>query len=263
MHIRPAAVAGSFYPADAAALTRTVDTMLAAARLPAGLRPSRIVIAPHAGYIYSGPTAAHAYMALPQRIRKLAVLGPVHRVPVRGLALPGCDAFATPLGDIVLDRPLCAELSRLPGVSINEAVHRDEHALEVHLPFLQRRFGTFSLVPLAVGDAMAAMVGVIIDRLRREPDLAIVISSDLSHYHDYATACRLDARTVDDILAGRTLADYRQACGAAPINGLLRSLRSAPLEPALLQLCNSGDTAGDRERVVGYAAIAFQEPAGA
>jgi AmmeMemoRadiSam system protein B len=123
--------------------------------------------------------------------------------------------------------------------------------------------GTFSLVPLAVGDAMGAMVGVIIDRLRREPDLAIVISSDLSHYHDDDIARRLDARTVADILAGRTLADYRQACGAASINGLLRSLRSAALDPKLLHLCNSGDTAGDRERVVGYAAIAFQEPADA
>ena len=241
MRIRPAAVAGSFYPADAATLTRMVDTMLA-------------------GYIYSGPTAAHAYMALPQGIRRVAVLGPVHRHPLRGLALPACDAFATPLGTVPLDRPLCEELARLPSVSINDAVHRDEHALEVHLPFLQRRMGDFNLVPLAVGDAMGAMVGVIIDRLRREPDLAIVISSDLSHYHDYDTARRLDARTVDEILAGRTLADYRQACGAAPINGLLRSLRASALEPRLLQLCNSGDTAGDRERVVGYAAIAFQEP---
>ena len=263
MHIRPAAVAGSFYPADATILTRTVDTMLDAARLPDGLRPCRIVIAPHAGYIYSGPTAAHAYRALPQGIHKVAVLGPVHRHPVRGLALPGCDAFATPLGAVPLDRPLCDELARLPGVSINDAAHRHEHALEGHLPFLQRRLGAFSLVPLAVGDAMAAMVGVIIDRLRHEPGLAIVISSDLSHYHDYDTARRLDARTVDDILAGRTLADYRQACGAAPINGLLRSLRASALEPKLLQLCNSGDTAGDRERVVGYAAIAFQEPANA
>ncbi|HXH64475.1 MAG TPA: AmmeMemoRadiSam system protein B [Mariprofundaceae bacterium] len=260
MRIRPATVAGSFYPADAAELTRTVDTMLAQVSLPAGVHSSRIIIAPHAGYIYSGTTAARAYKALPAGTRKVAILGPVHRVPLHGLALPDCDAFATPLGAIPLDRPLCNELIRMPGVSIFDAAHRHEHGLEVHLPFLQRRLGEFSLIPLVVGDASAAQVGAVIDRLRREPDLAIVISSDLSHFHDYASARNLDQYTVGNILAGRMLTNHEQACGATPINGLLHSLKSAPLEPVLIHLCNSGDTAGDRDRVVGYAAIAFQEP---
>jgi AmmeMemoRadiSam system protein B len=260
MRIRPAAVAGLFYPADAAVLTRTVDAMLAGASLPAQAQPSRIVVAPHAGYIYSGHTAAHAYQALPRGTRRVAILGPVHRVPVRGLALPDCDAFETPLGVVPLDRALCDALARMPGVGIVDAAHRHEHSLEVHLPFLQRHLGDFSLIPLAVGDATAAEVGAVIDRLRREPDLAIVISSDLSHYHDDATARRLDRQTVDTILAGHASVSHAQACGATPINGLLHSLQHAPLEPMLLHLCNSGDTAGDRERVVGYAAIAFREP---
>lgn len=260
MRIRPSAVAGSFYPADATALTRMVDNMLAQVSLPAGVKPSRIIIAPHAGYIYSGTTAARAYKALPADTRKVAILGPVHRVPVHGLALPDCDAFATPLGTIPLDRPLCDELVRLPGVGIFDAAHRSEHGLEVHLPFLQRHLGEFSLIPLAVGDASATEVGAVIDRLRREPDLAIIISSDLSHYLDYTSARNLDKRTVNDIVARRMLLNHEQACGATPINGLLYSLRSAPLDPVLIHLCNSGDTAGDRDRVVGYAAIAFQEP---
>jgi MEMO1 family protein len=261
MRIRPSAVAGSFYPADAATLTRMVDKMLAQVSLPAGVHASRVIIAPHAGYIYSGTTAARAYKALPEGTRKVAILGPVHRVPVHGLALPDCDAFETPLGVVPLDRPLCDELARMPGVAIFDAAHRHEHGLEVHLPFLQQHLGEFSLIPLLVGDASPAQVGAVIDRLRREPDLAIVISSDLSHYHDYASACNLDKHTVSEILSGKMLHNHEQACGATPINGLLQSLKSAPLDPVLIHLCNSGDTAGDRERVVGYAAIAFQERA--
>jgi hypothetical protein len=259
MRIRSSSVAGSFYPADATVLTRTVDKMLAQVSLPAGVHASRVIIAPHAGYIYSGSTAARAYKALPRGIRKVAILGPVHRVPVHGLALPDCDAFETPLGVVPLDRPLCDELIRMPGVGIFDAAHRYEHGLEVHLPFLQRHLSEFSLIPLVVGDASVAEVGAVIDRLRREPDLAIVVSSDLSHYLDYAGACNLDRKTVSDILAGKILHSHEQACGATPINGLLHSLQHAPLEPVLIHLCNSGDTAGDRDRVVGYAAIAFQE----
>jgi len=260
MRIRPPAVAGSFYPADAAALTRMVDNMLAQVSLPAGVHASRIIIAPHAGYIYSGTTAARAYKALPAGTRKVAILGPVHRVPVHGLALPDCDAFATPLGTIPLDRPLCDELIRMPGIGLFDAAHRSEHGLEVHLPFLQRHLGEFSLIPLLVGDASAAEVGAVIDRLRREQDLAIIISSDLSHYLDYTSARNLDKRTVADIIGRRMLHNHEQACGATPINGLLYSLQSSPLDPVLIHLCNSGDTAGDRDRVVGYTAIAFQEP---
>jgi MEMO1 family protein len=261
MRIRPAVVAGSFYPADTAVLARTVDAMLAEAGMAEGASTSHIVIAPHAGYIYSGHTAAHAYRALPQSTRRVAILGPVHRVPVRGLALPDCDAFETPLGVVPLDRELCDDLAKMPGVAIINAAHRLEHSLEVHLPFLQRYLHDFVLVPLAVGDASPELVGAVIDRLRREPDLAIVISSDLSHYHDDATARRLDRQTVDTILAGHAPIRHDQACGATPVNGLLRSLQRAPLDPMLLHQCNSGETSGDRDHVVGYAAIAFREPA--
>ncbi|MDR1994269.1 AmmeMemoRadiSam system protein B [Azonexus sp.] len=256
---RPPAVAGMFYPAAASTLRASVDALLAAAPALPMAQPKAIIV-PHAGYIYSGPTAARAYAALApwrQHIRRIVLLGPTHRVAVRGLALPTVQAFATPLGDIRLDGPAMAALDELPQVSRNDAVHALEHSLEVQLPFLQRCFDDFTLVPLAVGDAEPEEVAEALERLWGGDETLLVISSDLSHYLPYATAQQVDGDTCRHILDFDARVHPRQACGAYPINGLLLAAHRHGLQARLLACCNSGDTAGDRERVVGYAAFAF------
>lgn len=259
---RPPAVAGMFYPGAPATLQATVDGLLAAAPAVAMAQP-KAIIAPHAGYIYSGPTAARIYAALaPWRrtIRRVVLLGPTHRVAVRGLALPACQAFATPLGTIALDAAAMAQLDELPQVHRNDAAHALEHSLEVHLPFLQRALDDFTLVPLAVGDAPPEAVAEVLDCLWGGAETLIVISSDLSHFLPYATAQQVDGNTCRHILALDAHIDPEQACGAYPINGLLLAARRRSLQAQLIDLCNSGDTAGDRDRVVGYAAFAFHPP---
>lgn len=260
--IRPAAVAGMFYPGDACALADAVGTLLgAAAPVPACAQP-KALIAPHAGYIYSGPVAASAYVLLKpykQTIRRVVLLGPCHRIAVRGLAVPHANAFATPLGDIPLDQEAIAAALILPQVLRHNAAHAEEHSLEVQLPFLQAVLDDFSLVPFAVGDATPAEVAEVLDLLWGGPETLIVISSDLSHYHGYADAQRRDLHTADAIAHLRLLADHNQACGATPINGLIEHARRRGLKPQLLDLRNSGDTAGDRAHVVGYASFAFME----
>ena len=260
LRIRPPAVAGAFYADSAGALHRELDDALAQARpmsLPAA---PKALIVPHAGYVYSGPIAATAYRSLAavrERVRRVVLLGPCHRVAVRGLALPGVDAFDTPLGRVLLDVDAIRALAGLPQVVVSPAAHAREHSLEVQLPFLQRWLADFTLVPLAVGDASAAEVAEVIERLWGGEETLVVVSSDLSHYHRYDDARAIDAATVRAILAGDTGLDHEQACGATPIAGLLEVVRRRGLEPQLLDLRNSGDTAGDRSRVVGYAAIAF------
>ncbi len=259
--IRPPAVAGTFYPASAPALAQELEVYLATAK-PPPLRP-KALIAPHAGYMYSGPVAATAYALLrplKDSVRRVVLLGPAHRVWVPGLALPGADAFRTPLGDIPLDQDAMAEIAPLPQVEVNPAAHAMEHSLEVHLPFLQAVLGTFSLVPLVVGGATPRQVEEVLDRLWGGPETLIVISSDLSHYLPYAEARARDADTVAAMMRLDTSLVGDQACGAHPVNGLLSLARRRGLEPHLLDLRNSGDTAGDRARVVGYAALAFTEP---
>lgn len=260
--IRPTAVAGSFYPEHAATLGEQIRDFLATAG--SGERretPPKAVIVPHAGYIYSGPVAASAYRRLElhaRPIRRVVLLGPVHRVPVRGLALPDADGFATPLGVVPIDDAAVAALSDLPQVTVSRAAHEHEHSLEVQLPFLQSVLGAFKLIPLAVGDATAEEVAEVLDRLWGGAETLIVVSSDLSHYLSYDEACRTDRHTIDAILAldpgGVT---HHQACGGTPVNGLLRAARTHGLRARLLDLRNSGDTAGDRDQVVGYAAITF------
>jgi len=259
--IRPPAVAGMFYPANAATLQADVDRLLAAAPTPTMAQPKALIV-PHAGYIYSGPTAARAYAALaPWRstIRRVVLLGPTHRVAVRGLALPASDAFATPLGEVRIDVAARTALAGLPQVAISDPVHAQEHSLEVHLPFLQRALDDFSLLPLAVGQASPEAVAEVLERLWGGPETLLVISSDLSHFLPYATAQQVDGETCRHILALATDIDPHQACGAFPVNGLLLAAQRHGLQPTLLDLCNSGDTAGDRQRVVGYAAFAFHE----
>jgi len=267
MHtIRPPAVAGSFYPAQATVLASTLASLLAAARSGQAAKDApvpKVLIVPHAGYIYSGPMAARAYAQLDSMhdtVRRVVLLGPVHRVPVRGLALPGTAAFATPLGEIAIDQDAVAALRHLAQVVVSPAAHAQEHSLEVQLPFLQTVLADFKLLPLAVGDASPGEVAQVLETLWGGTETLIVISSDLSHYLPYRAARNTDRETVERILALDGPLSHEQACGGTPINGLLLAARHHPLEPQLLGLCNSGDTAGDKQRVVGYAAIAFTEP---
>jgi MEMO1 family protein len=251
-----------FYPADADSLRATVRQLLAAATTSPGPQP-KVLIAPHAGLVYSGDTAAAAYARIaPFRdaIRRVVLLGPAHRVRLRGLAAPAAAAFATPLGQVPLDRASLRALLALPQLSISDSAHAEEHSLEVHLPFLQETLGSFELVPLVVGEASREDVAQVLDRLWGGAETLIVVSSDLSHYLPYARACARDAFTAEAILQLRPDIDHDQACGATPINGLLQLARSRRLKPLLLALRNSGDTAGDKARVVGYAAFAFDEP---
>jgi AmmeMemoRadiSam system protein B len=261
--IRPAAVAGLFYSSDRNELAQMLDAMLdvAAQSLPAAAIPTAI-IAPHAGYVYSGPIAASVYARVKParaRIRRVVLLGPTHRVAVRGLALPDSDAFDTPLGTVPLDAESVALLHTLPHVTVSSSAHAFEHSLEVHLPFLQSVLDSFTLVPLAVGHAEAAQVAQVLEALWGGPETLIVVSSDLSHYHSYHEAQAIDQRTTDDILRLATDITHEQACGATPVMGLNLAAQRRGLRPQLLDLRNSGDTAGDRERVVGYGAFAFFE----
>jgi len=224
----------------------------------------KALIAPHAGYIYSGPVAAHAYDALsPARgiVRRVVLLGPVHRVPVRGLALPDADAFETPLGRVPVDRAAIEALADLPQVVVSTRAHALEHSLEVQLPFLQRVLGEFALVPFAVGDASVNEVGAVIERLWGGPETLIVVSTDLSHYHPYRVAVQVDAETLARIEALDSDIRHEQACGATPLNGLLAVARAKGMTIRRLSACNSGDTAGGRDQVVGYSAFALYEGA--
>ncbi len=260
---RPAAVAGMFYPGSARELSEAVDGALAAAGPSAGTgRAPKAVIVPHAGYVYSGLVAASAYARLaPARgtVSRVVLLGPCHRVPVRGLALPAAKVFETPLGTMRVDPSAADAISGMPGVTVSEAAHAEEHALEVQLPFLQRVLGDVAIVPLVVGAASVAQVADVLERLWGGPETLIVISSDLSHYHRYEDAQAIDAATVQAILGLDTALDHEQACGATPIAGLLEVARRRNLVPELLDLRNSGDTAGDKRRVVGYASFALRE----
>ncbi len=255
--VRAPAVAGLFYPAAAAALATEVDRLLARAPAATGPVPKALIV-PHAGYPYSGPIAASAYARLrPARdiIRRVVLLGPAHRDWFEGLALPSAGAFRTPLGDIPIDRAAALTLGALPQVTMRDDAHKAEHSLEVHLPFLQRLLPSFSLVPLAVGEAGAEEVAGVLAAVWGGRETVIVISSDLSHYHEYDSACRLDRDTADAIerLDGGFLSGER-ACGYIPIRGLLHeaSRRGLPVNRADLR--NSGDTAGSRKEVVGYGA---------
>jgi len=261
--LRPAAVAGAFYPADPRALSSEVGEMLDGVEaLAPRLGFPKAVIAPHAGFIYSGPVAAHAYDALtPARgiVQRVVLLGPVHRVPVRGLALPDTDAFATPLGRVPVDVAAVKTLADLRQVVVSARAHALEHSLEVQLPFLQQVLGEFQLVPLAVGDAGAKEVAEVIERLWGGPETLIVVSTDLSHYHPYREATRIDAETLTRIEAFATDIRHEQACGATPLNGLLGVARARGMTIRRLMACNSGDTAGGSDHVVGYSAFALFE----
>lgn len=262
---RQPAVAGAFYPGNKQVLASDIDTLLEAVKPDHCSVCPKAIIVPHAGYIYSGQTAAAAYARLSSHrntIKRVILLGPVHRVPVRGLALPGVDTFATPLGEIELDHSAIASLTGMRQVLVSPAAHALEHSLEVQLPFLQTVLDDFKLVPLAVGDATPVEVAEVLDTLWGGPETLIVISSDLSHFLPYHTAQMIDRETAQSILDMGGPLTHEQACGGTPVNGLITAATRHHLRPQLLDLCNSGDTAGDKDRVVGYASFAFMEETG-
>ena len=260
--IRKPAVAGTFYPDDAETLRAEVRGYLDAAGTPAGPAP-KALIAPHAGYRYSGAIAARAYARLKpdaDKITRVVLLGPCHRVAVRGLALSGADAFATPLGQIPIDKDAEDLIRGLPGVADFPPTHQQEHALEVHLPFLQELLGDFKLVPIVVGEADPSMVAAVLEKLWAGPETLILISSDLSHFLDYDAARDIDQRTCDAItaLAPENI-ERGGACGRFPVGGLLHLAKARGMRVETIDLKNSGDTAGTKDRVVGYGAWAFYD----
>jgi len=252
------AVSGLFYPQNAPDLDRTLDGLLKGAPLDAPV--PKAVIVPHAGYIYSGAVAAQAYRALAPAagtLRRVLLFGPSHREWFRGLAVPCVSAFATPLGPVTVDRAALAQLSGLASVVASDSPHTREHSLEVQLPFLRRVLPAASIVPVLIGEASAAAVETVMNTLWGGPETVIIVSSDLSHYHRYEEARQLDQATATAILDGRADLDGDEACGCVAVNGLLRAARRHGLRARLFDLRNSGDTAGTRDRVVGYGAFGF------
>ncbi|SES76195.1 hypothetical protein SAMN05216326_10377 [Nitrosomonas marina] len=256
--IRKPAVAGLFYPDDAHRLSQDIRVLINSAR-KYDLTPKALIV-PHAGYIYSGAVAATAYrtlLAVAESIKRVVLLGPSHRVVLHGLALPGVACFDTPLGSVHVDIESARAISDLSQVIISTDAHLLEHSLEVQLPFLQQVLTEFKLLPLAVGVASAEDVAEVLDKVWGNDETLIIVSSDLSHYLPYPVAQKVDKTTVQTILQLRQPISHEQACGATPVSGLIAVARRRHLKPHLLDLRNSGDTAGSREQVVGYAAIAF------
>jgi MEMO1 family protein len=260
MKIQPPVVAGQFYPADPDELRMMVSQLLSAADLRLD-HPPKALIAPHAGYIYSGATAGVAYAQLAtvaDRVSRVVLLAPSHRVGFRGIAYSNAEQFRTPLGDIDVDLEWLAKILGLPQVLLMDEAFTQEHSLEVHLPFLQETLSNFKLVPLVVGEADPVSVSEVLDRLWGGPETLIVVSSDLSHYLNYASAVAIDAKTSTAIEKLQPeMISAHQACGRAPISGLLLSAQRNNLHVTTLDLRNSGDTAGSHDRVVGYGAYAF------
>ncbi len=259
MIVRKPAVAGYFYPANPNELRQMVNQFLSDAQTINHI--PKAIIAPHAGYIYSGPVAASAYASLNpirHKIKRVILLGPAHRVYIRGLALSSATSFATPLGEIEIDQDAVNLISELPQVSLSDAAHSEEHSLEVHLPFLQILFKDFLLVPLVVVETSPQEVAEVLELLWGDEETLIVISSDLSHYHDYDTANKIDRMTTKAIenLQLEKIGSH-QACGCMPLRGMLLIAREKNLQVETLDLRNSGDTAGSQDRVVGYGAYAI------
>ncbi|MGI0117194.1 AmmeMemoRadiSam system protein B [Zooshikella sp. RANM57] len=258
MSIREPAVAGMFYPAQAEHLQRSIHEMLAeVAACKAESSPPKMIIVPHAGYIYSGPIAASAYQRLKPfagTYQRVILLGPSHRFAFQGLALSESEAFKTPLGVIPIDLTAVEAISGCAGVISTDQAHRYEHSLEVQLPFLQLMLEHFTLVPIVVGLASADQVANVINKLWGGPETLFVISSDLSHYHDYMTAKQLDTETTHKILKLSHNLNGEQACGCFPLNGALLCAAQHHLTATSVDLRNSGDTAGSTDAVVGYGA---------
>lgn len=260
--IRPPAVAGLFYPGQPAELRHAVTEYLAQAPEPANAPPKALIV-PHAGYIYSGGIAAAAYSQIAQcrsQIRRVVLIGPSHRVYLQGMAVPRAEAFQTPLGMVPIDRELKARALAHPQVVEADEPHAHEHCLEVQLPFLQTLLDDFTLLPVALGLAPPSAVAALLADVWGGHETLILVSSDLSHYLSYDAARKLDSVTIDAILRYDTHLTGEQACGCTGINGLSHLARQRGLSIAEIARCNSGDTAGDRYRVVGYGAFGLHEP---
>ncbi|PIP02229.1 MAG: AmmeMemoRadiSam system protein B [Zetaproteobacteria bacterium CG12_big_fil_rev_8_21_14_0_65_54_13] len=256
MSVRPAAVAGLFYPADRAELRSAIANELGSAAY-CGCYPKALIV-PHAGYIYSAPTAACAYAALKNApVSRVILVGPAHRVAFHGVAVASSSAFRTPLGDVPLAVDVPELASRFDCVCVHDSAHAMEHSLEVQLPFLQMVLGSFELLPLCVGAVEASELAAVLESLRGDQQTLFVISSDLSHYHPYEQARILDHATIGHILAGRAV-DHEQACGATGINAMGMVAQQHGMRARLLDYRNSGDTAGDHDRVVGYASLVYE-----
>jgi hypothetical protein len=258
--VRTAAVAGTFYPSHPATLNRDLATMLTDAKTDS--RSPKAIIAPHAGYIYSGAIAASLYARVrngASKIHRVVVMGPSHRVGFKGIAASSADSFRTPLGDIPIDREAIKRVVGLPNTGILDAAHQYEHSLEVHLPFLQTVLDDFTLVPLVIGDAAAEDVARVLKALWGGDETLVVISSDLSHYKPYREAQRADEETCRKIEALETDIQGDQACGCRPINGLLQVARDTGLTIEAIDIRNSGDTSGAQDSVVGYGAFVVYE----
>jgi AmmeMemoRadiSam system protein B/AmmeMemoRadiSam system protein A len=260
--IRPPAVAGSFYPAEPAALRQQLMNLLGEA--PANDLPGlKVLLVPHAGYVYSGGVAARLYVSLlgcAAKIKRVILLGPAHRVALTGMAVPAALAWATPLGQSTIDQAARAQVVQAGLAVIDDQPHVAEHSLEVQLPFIQTLLPEASILPVAVGNCPPEQVAALIDLLWGGAETLIVLSSDLSHYLPYADARAIDQATVARLLAASGGLQGKQACGARPLNGFLQVASRRKLEPRLIDLRNSGDSAGDKTRVVGYASIAYSEP---
>ena len=258
--VRDPAVAGRFYPANAEALRTAVQSYLQSARTAESVPKG--IIAPHAGYVYSGPIAGKAHSVLRplrDRVERVILFGPSHFVRVSGLAVPSSDTFLTPLGPVPIDTNAVRQALTLPQVIVNDAAHSREHSLEVHVPFLQEVLGAFQLVPFAVGEATPDQVAEVMELLWGGPETLFVVSSDLSHFHDHDTAALLDAQTsrLIESLRFEDLSGER-CCGFKAIGGLMQAARARGMHARTLDLRNSGDTAGPRDRVVGYGAYVVE-----
>ena len=260
--VRPAAVAGTFYPARGDELRRVIAACFEGARRPAhqARRPPKVLVVPHAGLVYSGPVAASAYALLAdagEQVRRVVLMGPSHRVPLRGMAVPSVDAFETPLGRVAIDAAARDVALTAPGVVVDDAAHAWEHSLEVQLPLLQTVLDDFTILPLVTGPVRESEVSGVLEALWGGPETLFVISTDLSHYHPYVDAAELDRATAEAVVAGcgDRIGD-RDACGVHALRGLLAVTRRRHLVVELVDLRSSGDTAGDRDRVVGYGAFA-------
>ncbi len=261
--IRKAAVAGTFYPNDKKQLDQMVDVLLKNA-ISLDSNP-KAIIAPHAGYIYSGKVAASAYeplRSLKNKIKKIVLLGPSHHVSFDGLAIPQSDFFETPIGKVTIDQEAIRLIQKLPQISVSDVAHVREHSLEVHLPFLQKIFGDkFLLTPIVVGHSNPDEVGQVIEKLWGNDDTLIVISTDLSHYHTYEEAYQMDRETCSQVESlDLEQLHSQKMCGSLPVSGLLNVARKKKLQVKMVDFCNSGDikvnnAKANKDRVVGYASF--------
>ena len=257
---RPPAVANQFYPGNPERLQQTVANLISASKRSA-LSP-KALIAPHAGYMYSGPIAASAYTHLyniAEPIKTGVLIGPSHRVRLEGLAASRAVCFETPLGDVRVNQEENARLmNRFEWVHYNDNAHALEHGLEVQLPFLQTMLDDFTIVPLVCGDSLPEQVSTVLNILGEDRKTFIVISSDLSHFHDYSTACFVDKVTTEAIETYTWEAiNGKMACGHIAIRGCLQFAKKHHLRVYTVAQCNSGDTQGNKQKVVGYGAYLF------